>query len=174
MKLLGAAPREVYRLYSEDAFLTGADDPAWAERAQAAPGGRAVRAAGAAGLVGVLTTVGALIVVNARPGLAGRKPTVSVERLSARVSANRSPVDALRGRLRARITRAAPRRRVRGRATSSGHADIARMPAPAVTPGAADVSHTAPARVQPTAATVAAEAVQPAAQRTGPEFGFER
>jgi len=172
--LLRTAPREVYRLYDEEAFLAAADEPAWAE--DGAAGSPVARVAGVATLLGVLGAIGTLIVLHGGSGLAPRRRPVGGEHWSA-AARNRFSADTLRGGVRARMSAAPAHLHARRRPVATQRERVVRAPASRPSRGfTADVSAPpAPAPPAPRPVAVAAAGPPPAAaQRSASEFGFER
>ncbi len=173
MTLLRAAPREVYRMYDEDAFLAGAaGELDHMEGGEVASGSRIARAAGAVALLGVLSTIGTLIVLSGgHAGPARRRRPASASRLGAVISASRLSAAALRGPQRARVHATLPRARVdKRRAHSrSGRARRLATVAAETSPARGSLRGASPALGAP----VAADASRAMAGAAGPEFGFE-
>ncbi len=172
MTPLRAAPREIYRLYDEDAFLAGAGSEP--EPMEVASVSRIARAAGAAALLGVLGTIGTVFVLSGEgPGLASRKRPASASRLGAIVSAYRLAAGTLRGTRMRGSPRPAP---VGERRAHSRRRRAVRPPTAAPTASAADVSslRADAASRAPLGAPVVADAASAAVRASGSEFGFER
>lgn len=137
MSIFRSTPRAVYRVYSEDAYLTGAEDcgewPALSPAMSVIPSSRARRLrrmAGAAALTGALGTVGGMIVLTG-VGLrsAGRRTAANGaprrRAIEGRVSGARRASAARRAGAERRIhawrSRSVARRPVaRGRSSDSG------------------------------------------------------
>jgi hypothetical protein len=175
VKLLGRAPREVYRVYREDEFLA-ADDCTAAGAVELNLGreSRRLRVLGAATLIGVIGAVAAILVTNmqraARP--VARRPLRSGARLepsAARALASVGrPHETFSPRRRASSRRPLPQRRPSAQREHPPGAAGRHMPG-----WQAGLSSRAAAPAQ--SVTRLAVASEPARERVrGSEFGFER
>jgi hypothetical protein len=177
MMLLRRAHREVYRVYGEEDFLAGADQE---ERFTAAASGagerRLRRAAGAAMLVGAVSAVGGLIVLNSLPPVKG-----TGRRFGSGLRGD-TEVLVFAGVSRARVERGQAdagrpvRVRTTGRARQMARARGAKRPGERRRAAAAPAQHVGvqidatPASV--TRLTASASAEPERSERA--EFGFER
>jgi hypothetical protein len=163
MRFLRRAPREVYRVYSEDEFLA---DPLCDTRAQpirpVAGGRRLSRIAGATVLVAAAGAVGGLIAGTSAPSLAGSRRRERQRTHSAVASIGST------GASRPRVWRTRAEAGPSGHVRLGGHAGQGRYRTPPVRQRPRLTA--APAYAPPAVAAVAVSAGQP--DQT--EFGFER